>query len=130
MKDLKKVLDILSLTDNLNNIRLKAIYNLVLPPLELGQYIIYEDKEVPLCWASWALLSDETSKLYAERKYNLKPEDWNSGNNLWLVNIICPYGGGDIALKRLDKLRKEKNLPRVVNFRRLGSGRTNNVQRI
>lgn len=130
MKDLKKVLDILSLTDNLNNIRLKAIYNLVLPPLELGQYIIYEDKEVPLCWASWALLSDETSKLYAARKYNLKPEDWNSGNNLWLVNIICPYGGGDIALKRLDKLRKERELPRVVNFRRLGSGRTNNVQRI
>ena len=130
MKDLKKVLDILSLTDNLNNIRLKAIYNLVLPPLELGQYIIYEDKEVPLCWASWALLSDETSKLYAERKYNLKPDDWNSGNNLWLVNIICPFGGGDIALKRLDKLRKEKNLPRVVNFRRLGSGRTSNVQRI
>ena len=130
MKDLKKVLDILSLTDNLNNIRLKAIYNLVLPPLELGQYIIYEDKEVPLCWASWALLSDETSKLYAARKYNLKPEDWNSGNNLWLVNIICPYGGGDIALKRLDKLRKEKNLPKVVNFRRLGSGRTSHVQRI
>ncbi len=130
MKDLKKVLDILSLTDNLNNIRLKAIYNLVLPPLELGQYIIYEDKEVPLCWASWALLSDETSKLYAARKYNLKPEDWNSGNNLWLVNIICPYGGGDIALKRLDKLRKERELPRVVNFRRLGSGRTSNVQRI
>ena len=130
MKDLKKVLDILSLTDNLNNIRLKAIYNLVLPPLELGQYIIYEDKEVPLCWASWALLSDKTSKLYAERKYNLKPDDWNSGNNLWLVNIICPYGGGDIALKRLDKLRKEKDLPKVVNFRRLGSGRTSNVQRI
>lgn len=130
MKDLKKVLDILSLTDNLNNIRLKAIYNLIIPPLELGQYIFYEDKEVPLCWASWALLSDEVSKLYAEQKYNLKAEDWNSGNNLWLVNIICPYGGGSIALRRLDKIRKERNLPKVVNFRRLGTGRTSNVQRI
>tara|TARA_Y100000114_G_C11751350_1_gene324469 strand:+ start:1717 stop:2109 length:393 start_codon:yes stop_codon:yes gene_type:complete len=130
MKDLKKVLDILSLTDNLNNIRLKAIYNLIIPPLELGQYIFYEDKEVPLCWASWALLSDEVSKLYAEQKYNLKAEDWNSGNNLWLVNIICPYGGGSIALRRLDKIREERDLPKVVNFRRLGTGRTSNVQRI
>ena len=130
MKDLKKVLDILSLTNNLNDIRLKAIYNIIIPPLELGQYIIYQDKEVPLCWASWALLSNEISKLYAERKYNLKAKDWNSGNNLWLINIVCPYGGGSIALRRLDKLRKEKDLPKVVNFRRLETGRTSNVQRI
>ena len=130
MDNLKKVLDILSLTDNFNNMRLKAVYDLIIPPLELGQYIIYEDKEVPLCWASWALLSDETSKLYAERKYSLKAEDWDSGDNLWLVNIVCPYGGGSTALRRLDAVRRERDLPRVVNFRRLGTGRTNNVQRI
>ena len=36
----------------------------------------------------------------------------------------------DEALRRLDKIRKERDLPKVVNFRRLGTGRTSNVQRI
>ena len=62
--------------------------------------------------------------------YKIKAQDWNSGDNLWLVNVLCPKGGGSIALRRLDKLRKEDGLPNKVNFKRLGSKRVNNVERI
>jgi hypothetical protein len=44
--------------------------------------------------------------------------------------VICPFGGTRIAIKRLDNLRKELGLPNKVNFKRLGSNRVNNVERI
>ena len=112
------------------NMRLGGIQRLILPPMRLGQYKIYSDKEVPIGYASWALLSDELSEGYRNNTYKIKAQDWNSGDNLWLVNVLCPKGGGSIALRRLDKLRKEMGLSKRVNFKRLGSKRVNNVERI
>mgnify|MGYP003143214406 FL=1 len=112
------------------DMRLSGIQRLILPPMRLGQYKIYSDKEVPIGYASWALLSDELSEGYRNNTYKIKAQDWNSGDNLWLVNVLCPKGGGSIALRRLDKLRKEMGLSKRVNFKRLGSNRVNNVERI
>jgi len=112
------------------DMRLSGIQRLILPPMRLGQYRIYNDKEVPLGYASWALLSDELSEGYKNNTYNMQAQDWDSGNNLWLINILCPRGGGSVALRRLDKLRKEMGLSKKVNFKRLGSNRVNNVKRI
>ena len=98
--------------------------------MRLGQYRIYSDEEVPICYASWALLSDELSEGYKNNTYKIQAQDWNSGNNLWLINVLCPKGGGSIVLRRLDKLRKEMGLSKKVNFKRLGSKRVNNVERI
>ena len=112
------------------DMRLSGIQRLILPPMRLGQYKIYSDKEVPIGYASWALLSDELSEGYKNNTYKIKAQDWNSGDNLWLINVLCPKGGGSIVLRRLDKLRKEMGLPKKVNFKRLGSKRVNNVERI
>ena len=98
--------------------------------MRLGQYRLYNDKEVPSCFISWGFLSDSVSEAYKQNKHKLQVEDWNSGNNLWLINVLCPKGGGSIVLRRLDKLRKEMGLSKKVNFKRLGSKRVNNVERI
>ena len=31
----------------------------------------------------------------------LKPEDWRSGDNLWLIDLCAPFGGGEYILKEL-----------------------------
>jgi cytolysin-activating lysine-acyltransferase len=128
--DLEKVFYIMSQCAKFKDMRLGGIQRLILPPMRLGQYRIYNDKEVPLGYASWALLSDELSEGYKNNTYNMQAQDWDSGNNLWLINILCPRGGGSVALRRLDKLRKEMGLSKKVNFKRLGSNRVNNVKRI
>ena len=53
-----------------------------------------------ICFSSWALLSDKISEGYKEGTYNLRPNDWNTGDNLWLINVLCPKGGGAKALRR------------------------------
>ena len=128
--DLEIVFYIMSQCTRFKNMRLGGIQRLILPPMRLGQYKIYSDKEVPIGYASWALLSDELSEGYRNNTYEIQAQDWNSGNNLWLVNVLCPKGGGSITLRRLDKLRKKMELPKKINFKRLGSNRINNVKRI
>ena len=128
--DLEIVFYIMSQCTKFKDMRLSGIQRIILPPMRLGQYKIYSDKEVPIGYASWALLSDELSEGYKNNTYKIKAQDWNSGDNLWLVNVLCPKGGGSIALRRLDKLRKEMGLSKRVNFKRLGSKRVNNVERI
>ena len=130
MSDLEKILHIMAMSPRYRDFSSRYIVTYVIPPLRLGQYRIYHDEEVPFCYASWAMLSDELSEKYGENKYRIKNSDWNSGNNLWLVNMLCPNGKGSIALRRLDKLRKELGLPKKVNFKRLGSNRVGNVERI
>ena len=128
--DLEKVLFIFSLSIKHENFTIKDIQRLVIPPLKLNQYRIYIDEEVPLCYASWAMLPEEAEEGYKNRTRKIQPHDWNSGDNLWLIDVICPFGGTRIAIKRLDNLRKELGLPNKVNFKRLGSNRVNNVERI
>ena len=128
--DLEIVFYIMSQCTKFKDMRLSGIQRIILPPMRLGQYRIYSDKEVPIGYASWALLSDELSEGYKNNTYKIKAQDWNSGDNLWLINVLCPKGGGSIVLRRLDKLRKEMGLPKKVNFKRLGSKRVNNVERI
>ena len=133
VSELEKVLLILSLSNRHENWTVKDIQRLVIPPLKLNQYRIYIDKEVPLCYASWAMLPKEAEEGYKNKTRKIQPKDWNSGNNLWLIDVICPFGGTRSAIKRLDTLRKELGLPDKVNFyrgKRLGSNRVNNVKRI
>ena len=125
--DLEKVFEIMSMVPRFANMGLRHIRRLIIPPLTLGQYEIYEE---PVCFASWALLSDRISEGYKTGTYNLQSDDWNTGENLWLINILCPEGGGSASLRRLDRMRKEMGLPDVINYKRLGNERVNNVQRI
>jgi len=130
VSDLEKVFFIMSLCSRFKDMRLSDIQRLIIPPLKLEQYKIYSDREVPICFISWALLSDKISEDYKQNKYNLQANDWNSGNNFWIINMLCPHGGASKAIRRLDQLRITIGLPKKVNFKRLGSNRVSNVKRI
>lgn len=62
------------------------------PAIQLGQYRIFKFDGVPRGAFTWAWLNDD-----AERRLilgeTLNPEDWNSGNRLWIIDIIAPYQG-------------------------------------
>ena len=50
---------------------------------------------VPVGLALWASVSDEVSEKLAKQKadgvsYRLAPQEWNSGNNVWLLALVGP----------------------------------------
>lgn len=76
---------------------------LVLPPLVLGQSKVYLKDDAPLAYASWAWVSNEVEQRLLKGQTRLAPADWKSGDRLWLVDLVAPFGGADDIL---DDLRR------------------------
>lgn len=65
----------------------------VMPPLILDQAKLYMNGETPTAFATWAYLSDSVVERYARAPFRLAPGDWKSGERIFLIDVIAPYGG-------------------------------------
>ena len=63
---------------------LEDMQRLIIPPLKLGQYRLFQDSHTPIGYASWAFLNAETVEDYINNKKLLQADDWNNGKALWL----------------------------------------------
>jgi len=85
------------------------------PPIILGQYKLCIETRtggLPTAYASWAFLSEEVETSYRTSQ-KLRPGDWRSGDRLWLVDVVAPFGG---AVALLDELCFEIHLEREVRL--------------
>ncbi|MBL8671576.1 MAG: toxin-activating lysine-acyltransferase [Alphaproteobacteria bacterium] len=73
----------------------------LLPPLGLGQFRVWRKDLMPVITASWAFVSPEVDARLCRGQVKLAPQEWKSGTILWLMDIICPYGGMAEAVKEL-----------------------------
>jgi len=64
------------------------IINLIVPPLQLGQYIINWQDGIPVGFASWAWLSDEAHEGFKTQTRKLIASDWCGGNHAWIIDVI------------------------------------------
>lgn len=62
---------------------------------------MYLRDEMPVAYASWARLSPAAADRFRTAPHHLAPADWNSGDQLWLVDVLVPYGGAQDVLKDL-----------------------------
>jgi len=69
------------------------------PPLVLGQYRIFRFDGIPRAMITWGWFSPAVEKTYVGGGV-LDPEDWRSGDRLWLVDMIAPYRGLTASLGR------------------------------
>ena len=76
---------------------------LLLPPLVSGQCKLYMKNEYPISFVSWAWLNEDAEKRLFQSGGKLRPGDWNSGDRLWLIDIVSPFGGVDNVLNDLRK---------------------------
>lgn len=74
----------------------------VFPALVLEQVKLYLKNDAPLAFASWGLLSEAAAGRYRQAQ-RLAPADWKSGDQVWLVDLVAPFGGADQVLEDLRK---------------------------
>lgn len=74
---------------------------LLLPPLVQGQCKLYMKKEYPISFVSWAFLDEVAEKRFLQSGGKLRAEDWNSGDIVWIVDIVAPFGGIENMIKDL-----------------------------
>ena len=110
--------------------KLKDIRDIFIPAVDANQFRIYHNKAgFPVGFVCWAFLSDDIDKLYTEGKYKLKPVDWNSGANGWIIELIAPFGHGKQIMLELRRkifpnkrgkalvFSKDKKELKVINIR-------------
>lgn len=76
---------------------------LLIPPLVSGQCKLYMKQEYPISFVSWAFLGEEVEGRLLGNGGRLRPEDWASGERLWLIDIVAPFGGVDTVLTDMRK---------------------------
>lgn len=91
-------------------------------PIALDQYRIFRFDGVPRGLITWAWMSAK-----AERKYIagdlLDPEDWQSGDRLWLIDMIAPYKGLAASITRWVMVPGQFTHS-TFNFRRISADNT------
>jgi len=75
---------------------------LVMPPLTLSQYRLFYADGKPVGVAFWAFVSEEVEQRLAGGG-RLGASEWRSGDRVWLVEIVAPFGGQDRMLADLQK---------------------------
>jgi cytolysin-activating lysine-acyltransferase len=71
---------------------IKDIERLFIVPLEMDQArLFYRDGKV-IGFISWAFLSYEAEDSFLNRSRKLQSEDWKSGQRIYIMDLIAPYG--------------------------------------
>lgn len=71
---------------------------LLMPPLILRQFYIFREGEKPIGLALWARCDPSAAakleKGLLESENQLSLTEWNSGDAVWLVDLIAPFADG------------------------------------
>ncbi len=73
----------------------------VMPPLVLEQAKLYMRESAPIAYVSWAKLSDAVAQRYVAGPHQLMASDWKSGEQVWIIDLIVPFGGAAEIMKEL-----------------------------
>ena len=66
---------------------------LVMAPLMYEQLRVFYAPDRPVGVALWAYVNEAVATRLMTGNAQLAPADWQSGNELWLVEMIAPFGG-------------------------------------
>ena len=65
----------------------------LLPPLRLGQCRLFQERGKPVAFVTWARLTEEVEARCKSRTARLKPNEWNDGERIYVVDVVTPFGG-------------------------------------
>jgi cytolysin-activating lysine-acyltransferase len=121
---LMRVIWVLSRSSHYRHYTISDLEWLAIPPLRLGQCAILHAQTpglpVATAVALWASVSPEVDERLSREvsaPIKLRPDEWRSGDILWLVDVI---GAPDAVRQLLTRLQSEAFKDRPVKVRRRG----------
>lgn len=88
------------------NLKISDIEWLLMPPILLEQYRVFHNDKTPVGFALWAFLSEDVEKRINDNMASgtpviLTPQEWKSGERLWLIELVCPAATQENNLAQL-----------------------------
>jgi cytolysin-activating lysine-acyltransferase len=81
---------------------LATINALLLPAIKRRQFLIASEGDQPVFYTAWALFDVQAERRYLERSaVHMPVEDWSSGDRLWFLDWIAPFGHSRVMARLL-----------------------------
>lgn len=74
---------------------------LILPPVILDQCRLYSKNGIPVAFFTWARVNDAIDARFRSGTLRIAPHEWGSGPNVWLIDLVAPFGQLDEMLTEL-----------------------------
>lgn len=73
--------------------QIRDIADIILPAIDLGQYRIYRNaQKQPVAFVTWGYFDEKTEAEYLNGKTVLSKSELKSGDILYMLDFIAPYG--------------------------------------
>ncbi len=66
---------------------------MIMVPVMLQQFRLFYDKDKPVGVVLWAKISKDVEERLMAGNVRMRPQDWTSGETVWIVEVIAPFGG-------------------------------------
>lgn len=73
----------------------------VLPPVVLDQCRLYSKNGLPYAFFTWAKVNDQIDARLRGKQPKLAPHEWHSGDHVWIIDAVAPFGQLDETLADL-----------------------------
>lgn len=73
----------------------------VLPPIVLDQCRLYTKAGLPYAFVTWAFVNDAVDARLRSSEPKIAPHEWKSGEHVWIVDAVAPFGQLEETLKEL-----------------------------
>ena len=71
---------------------LHTLPTILLPAIKHQKFILGIESAKPVFYLSWADFSPEAESRYIQHPLNLSDEDWSSGDRMWIIDWVAPFG--------------------------------------
>lgn len=72
---------------------------MIMVPVMQQQFRLFYDKDKPVGVALWGRINEEVEQRLTSGNARMRPQDWKSGDKIWIIEIIAPFGGHEEMLK-------------------------------
>jgi len=102
--------------------RVQDCFRVMIPAIASQNFRIWESKKHPLGFMTWAWLNEENHQKYLKGQKIIESHDFKGGDNLWLIDIVCPFGDVRSLMSEGRKHLTDLYGKHIVNFKRTKNG--------
>ena len=112
--------DVINLFNNFDRYKGKELTNYLEPSIKLNQYKKFYDNNELVGFVNWAYIHDLVEKRFKQTG-KIKSNEWNSGNNLWLIEIVSIKNTFKMMRWVYHYFRKQLKVDHSINWLRVDS---------
>ena len=112
--------DVINLFNNFDRYKGKQLNTYLEPSIKLNQYKKFYDNNELVGFVNWAYIHDLVEKRFKQTG-KIKSNEWNSGNNLWLIEIVSIKNTFKMMRWVYHYFRKQLKVDHSINWLRVDS---------